>query len=132
MYVENLEVFYTGVWNRLNVLDKITFSLQKGEILALLGESGSGKTTCGRALFGMQPLSAEITDGLMRLGNGAAVRLDDREAWHDAGDGSASGLLIKNKRFFLKGFNYYIYGRWVKRETTPRKKTGCLSWLIPA
>ncbi|MGP1529605.1 MAG: ABC transporter ATP-binding protein [Treponema sp.] len=83
MYVENLEVFYTGVQNRLKVLDKITFSLQKGEILTLLGESGSGKTTCGKALLGMLPPSAKITGGLMRLGNGAPVRLNDREVnWH--------------------------------------------------
>ncbi len=79
MYVENLEVFYTGGRNRLKVLDKITLSLQKGEILTLLGESGSGKTTCGKALLGMLPPSAEITGGLMRLGNEAPVQLNDRK-----------------------------------------------------
>lgn len=45
--VEQLKVSYVQNKKQLSVLDGISFALEKGEILALLGESGSGKSTCG-------------------------------------------------------------------------------------
>ncbi|MBU7024003.1 MAG: ATP-binding cassette domain-containing protein, partial [Theionarchaea archaeon] len=42
--------------------DDITFSVQKGEIHALLGENGAGKTTLMNILYGLyQPDSGEIS-----------------------------------------------------------------------
>jgi len=101
MYVENLEVFYNGARNRLKVLDKITFSLQKGEILTLLGESGSGKTTCGKALLGMLPPSAEITGGIMRIGNETPVRLNDREVNRQLLRGKRIAMIYQDARLAL-------------------------------
>ena len=43
--VEQLKVSYVQNKKRLSVLDGISFVLEKGKILALLGESGSGKST---------------------------------------------------------------------------------------
>ena len=43
--VEQLKVGYMQNKNPFVVLDKIHFVLNKGEILTLLGESGSGKST---------------------------------------------------------------------------------------
>ncbi|MDR2898115.1 MAG: ATP-binding cassette domain-containing protein, partial [Spirochaetaceae bacterium] len=39
------------------VLSDVTFSLKKGEILALVGENGAGKTTLMHILFGMPDIS---------------------------------------------------------------------------
>lgn len=41
--------------NRLNVLEDIDFTLYEGEIVALLGKSGSGKSTMLRILAGLIP-----------------------------------------------------------------------------
>lgn len=61
--VEQLKVGYMQNKNPFVVLDKIHFVLNKGEILTLLGESGSGKSTCGKALIGALPPSAKLKAG---------------------------------------------------------------------
>lgn len=50
------------------VLDQFSLSLRPGEIVCLLGESGSGKSTALRVAAGIQPVSA----GLVRI-NGETV-----------------------------------------------------------
>ncbi|MEP7240586.1 MAG: ATP-binding cassette domain-containing protein [Devosia sp.] len=40
------------------ILDKVTFSMRAGESVAVLGASGAGKTTLGRAIAGLDRLSA--------------------------------------------------------------------------
>ncbi len=44
----------TASYNNQPILDDISFSMQKGEILCLLGTSGSGKTTLLRTIAGLQ------------------------------------------------------------------------------
>jgi len=42
----------------VHAVDGVSFTLARGEILALVGESGCGKTTTALALMGLQPASA--------------------------------------------------------------------------
>ncbi len=42
----------------VRAVDGVTFSIRKGEVFALVGESGCGKTTTAQALAGLVPLSA--------------------------------------------------------------------------
>lgn len=46
----------------LKAVDDVSFDIYKGETLGLVGESGCGKTTCGRTLLGVYP----ATDGLIQ------------------------------------------------------------------
>lgn len=58
--VENLTVGY----NQTNILKDINFSVQEGEILAILGSSGCGKTTLFNALIGLlRPKQGKINIG---------------------------------------------------------------------
>ena len=41
----------------IRVVNEISLSISKGEILALVGESGCGKTTLGRATLKLIPIS---------------------------------------------------------------------------
>jgi peptide/nickel transport system ATP-binding protein len=43
--------------NGLRAVDGVSLQVEKGETVALVGESGCGKTTVARAILGLQPLS---------------------------------------------------------------------------
>ena len=45
-------------YNKLNILSSISFSIDKGEIAAVLGPSGCGKTTLLRCLAGLESISS--------------------------------------------------------------------------
>lgn len=49
--VENLAKIFTVGGKALHAVDDVSFSIQPGECLGLIGESGSGKSTIGRCLL---------------------------------------------------------------------------------
>ncbi len=54
--------FDLGHHNVLKAVDDVSFQIHEGETLGLVGESGCGKTTCGRTCLGMY----KKTDGTVR------------------------------------------------------------------
>ena len=72
--VRDLNVYYTNKQNLMSrirgnserslqhVLKNVSFSMKKGEVLGLVGESGCGKTSLAKAILGMQKqYDGEIT-----------------------------------------------------------------------
>jgi oligopeptide transport system ATP-binding protein len=54
--VENLKKYFTMNKNSvIKAIDNVSFEIFKGETLGLVGESGCGKSTCGRLLLGIYP-----------------------------------------------------------------------------
>ena len=89
--VENLSVVYRSSRGRVRATTEVSFELRKGEALALIGESGCGKTTLSLALIRMLPRAAEITSGrVMYSRNGTStdvLRFSERQMrlfrWQD-------------------------------------------------
>lgn len=55
--IENLEVFYGSI----QALKGISFSVNTGEIVSLIGANGAGKTTTLRAISGLVPNKGQIS-----------------------------------------------------------------------
>ena len=54
LQVEHLKKYFpAGGRKVLRAVDDVSFSVQEGEILGIVGESGCGKTTCGRTAIGL-------------------------------------------------------------------------------
>jgi ABC-type oligopeptide transport system ATPase subunit len=83
--VKNLSVhFKTGIGkNKIynKAVDKINFSINKGEVFSLVGESGCGKTTTGRTIIRLyKPTEGEIYFKGKRVSSGINELLDNRKA----------------------------------------------------
>ncbi len=59
-----------GIWAKdsrvIKAVDKVSFSIEEGEIVGLVGESGSGKTTLARVILGLTPMTSGsvVIDGI--------------------------------------------------------------------
>jgi len=57
------------------IVDDVSFSIPRGEVLALIGESGSGKTTIALSLLGHVRPGAAITAGRIQVGDAEITAL---------------------------------------------------------
>jgi peptide/nickel transport system ATP-binding protein len=62
----------------VTLVDGLSFSIQPGEVLALIGESGSGKTTTALALMGYARRGCRISGGSVRIGEVDVLALGPR------------------------------------------------------
>ncbi len=67
----------------VKAVDDVSFFVEKGETLGLVGESGCGKTTTGRMILrALQPTSGEIWFEDANLGRVDVAKLDRRQLKH--------------------------------------------------
>jgi oligopeptide/dipeptide ABC transporter ATP-binding protein len=76
--VEDLRVGFAVGGRELRAVDGITFSVNPGNTLAIIGESGSGKTVSCRAIMGLLPTGTSI-NGSARLRGSELIGLSDSE-----------------------------------------------------
>jgi peptide/nickel transport system ATP-binding protein len=73
--VQGLSVEFPQRRQRLQALDGISFTLDAGEVLGFVGESGAGKSLTGAAIMGLLEPPGRITEGRIAL-EGRAIEGD--------------------------------------------------------
>ncbi len=61
--VNSLTLDYLLNGKRMRALDKVSFKLEKGQVMGVAGESGCGKSTMGLSIMGLLPRIAHIPRG---------------------------------------------------------------------
>ena len=61
--VKNLSVSIDGPAGEVQAVRDVSFSLKKGEVLAIVGESGCGKSVLCKSIMKLLPPSAKIKEG---------------------------------------------------------------------
>ncbi|HET6500578.1 MAG TPA: ABC transporter ATP-binding protein [Amycolatopsis sp.] len=75
--VADLHVEFTTPHGATKVVDGVGYAVEPGKTLAVIGESGSGKSITVRAVMGILPRRAAITAGTVRLSGVDLRSLDD-------------------------------------------------------
>ena len=77
--VRNLRTVFETTRGTVVAVDGISFSIQAGETLCLVGESGCGKSVTALSVMGLVDKPGKITDGTVQLRNTDLVGLSEKE-----------------------------------------------------
>ena len=77
--VADLKTYYKTNRGMLKAVDGVSFSLQKGEILGLVGESACGKTTLALSIVRLLPPAAKVVSGKVVLDGQDVLSMTDDE-----------------------------------------------------
>ncbi|MCA9836650.1 MAG: ABC transporter ATP-binding protein [Trueperaceae bacterium] len=129
--VQDVSIVYRVSRGQVKASQHISFDLHKGESLALIGESGSGKTTVSLSFIDMLPSAAKITGGKVlytrdgkteNIFEFSEARMRDFR-WHDCamvfqGAQNAFNPVLKIKEQFLdtaRAHGWRDKGKVIKR-----------------
>lgn len=77
--VKNLEVNFETNYGEVKAVRNVSFDLDKGEILAIVGESGCGKTMLCRSIIRLLPKNGYISNGEVLLANKDLTKINETE-----------------------------------------------------
>jgi len=75
--IEDLTVEFQTRAHTARVVDHVSFAIWPGEVVGLIGESGSGKTLTALSVLGLLPRNAQIVSGAIRLSGISLVDLPE-------------------------------------------------------
>ena len=65
--VSELTVYFYTDRGEVKALDRVELGVAAGEVVGLIGESGSGKTTIARSILGVLPPAGKVIGGSIRF-----------------------------------------------------------------
>ena len=85
--IQNLHVVYKTDLETVYAVNGLTFSLQKGQTLGLVGETGAGKTTLALTIMGLLPeRTGKVTQGAVRFEGEDLIHLSEKNMRHVRGN----------------------------------------------
>ena len=79
LQVEHLTTNYKTLRGWVRAAEDVSFDLEKGQAMGLVGESGCGKTTIALSLLKLLPQAGRIRKGKILLNGQDVVKMSDRE-----------------------------------------------------
>lgn len=76
---DRISIIFQNGEHKTEAVRDVTFTLQKGEILAIVGESGCGKTVLCKSILGLLSHKASITSGKILFAGMNLVSLSEKE-----------------------------------------------------
>lgn len=98
--IEALNVSFTTYGRTRQVLRDISFTVAAGERVALIGETGSGKSVTAKAIIGTLPKNAAINSGAISVAGRDVLKMQRKE--REALKGTAFSLIMQDP---LSSFN---------------------------
>jgi oligopeptide/dipeptide ABC transporter ATP-binding protein len=77
--VENLKTYFKTRRGDVRAVDGVSFSVERGKTIGIVGESGCGKSVTALSLMGLLAPSARIVEGSVRFDGRELTRLSERE-----------------------------------------------------
>src|SRR5690348_10432702 len=77
--IEGLRTSFRTLDGAINAVDGVSWTLAKGEILGIVGESGCGKSMTALSIMGLVPSPPGQVEGSVRLGGRELVGLPEKE-----------------------------------------------------
>lgn len=65
--VKNLGLRHRDASEPVTILNDVSFALERGEILGIIGESGAGKSTLGNAVLGLLAPEFQLVSGTIEF-----------------------------------------------------------------
>ena len=82
--VRNLKKYFKTSRGPLHAVDDISFTLERGKTLGLVGESGCGKSTTGRSILRLiEPTSGEVIFNGVDVTKLSSRKVEDEEGYAD-------------------------------------------------
>ena len=128
--VRGLKFDYRSPAGPVRALNGISFDLEPGQALGLVGESGCGKTTVARAILRLLPANAAIAEGevLLRGRNLVTMSPEDLRAvrWRDIALVTQSAMNALDPVFRVRSqIVPWLFSAWAALRTT--LSTDCIN-----
>ncbi len=78
--VEDLKVYFSIIRGEVKAVDGVSFKLERGDTLGLVGESGCGKTTAAFAITRLLPNNGDIVGGKITFDGKVIAGSDEEKA----------------------------------------------------
>jgi peptide/nickel transport system ATP-binding protein len=77
--IKNLKTYFFTPFGTVKAVDGVTFKMEKGQALGLVGESGCGKTTIAYSIMRLIPLPGKIVDGKILLNGENILEISEKD-----------------------------------------------------
>ncbi|MEM1582201.1 MAG: ABC transporter ATP-binding protein [Candidatus Bathyarchaeia archaeon] len=77
--VKNLVMYYRTMRGEVKAVDDVSFSLQRGETIAIIGESGCGKSSLAKSIIRLLPRNVSVYKGAVFFNGLNIIELDEEK-----------------------------------------------------